>query len=162
MTPASFQATCHFTYVFLCINIFRHTYISLYRFLYIFWYITMSNYASIKNNWYKSYVTTAITPLVACVLWRHSSDFPSSASLAGGTKWVQLILGRCVGASNLKITKLSASNHLHKPTGRQELTKIAYPKVEATVATKTSSCLKCLLAKSSQTASGQFGTTSEN
>ena len=42
---------------FLYINIFRHTYISLYRFLYIFWYITMSNYASIKNNWYKSYVT---------------------------------------------------------------------------------------------------------
>ena len=36
MAPASFQATCHFIYVFLCINIFRHTYISLYRFLYIF------------------------------------------------------------------------------------------------------------------------------
>ena len=62
-----------FSVRFVHINICRHTYISSYRFLYIYWYITMSNYASIKNNWYKSYVTTAITPLVACVLWRHNS-----------------------------------------------------------------------------------------
>ena len=53
------QAKRHFTDVLRYTQIFCHAYISLYRFLHTFWYITMSNYASIKNNWYKSYVTIA-------------------------------------------------------------------------------------------------------
>ena len=39
-----------FSVLFLHINICCHKYISLYRFLYIYWYITKSNYASTKNN----------------------------------------------------------------------------------------------------------------
>ena len=36
VTHASFQATCHFRYVFRYIQIFCQTYIAVYRFLYLF------------------------------------------------------------------------------------------------------------------------------
>ena len=80
----------HFYCVLLGINIFCHTYISLYRFLYIFWYITMSNYASIKNNWYKSYVTAAMNASGRYMLWRHHigplSARPTMAAREDGKK----------------------------------------------------------------------------
>ena len=53
-------------------------FINLYRFLYILWYITLSNCASIKNNWYKSYVTRARNAIGSADLWRHNCSFPSS------------------------------------------------------------------------------------
>ena len=72
------KACVIFPYVLLATKIFCHTYISLYRFLYIYWYIMLSNYASIKNNWYKSSVTRATNAIGRVVLWRHDSSFPSS------------------------------------------------------------------------------------
>ena len=82
-SPSSLRpkVKCHFRSVFRSIQIFCHTYIAFYRFLYIFWYITMPNYTSIKNNWCKSYVTRTTNAIGRAVLWRHDSSFPASRHL---------------------------------------------------------------------------------
>ena len=96
----------HFPSVFLGFNIFCHAYISLYRFLYIFCYITVSNYASMKSNWYKSSVARATNAIGLVVLWRHDSSFPTSPHLLpifywswGGSLWAEMKMGRNIGAS---------------------------------------------------------------
>ena len=73
MTWWSWRWVRQFPCVFLATNIFCHTYISLYVFLHIFWYKTLSNYASIKNNWYKSAVIEPRNVIGRRVLWRHHS-----------------------------------------------------------------------------------------
>ena len=82
------RAMRHFTFVFLCINIFCHTYIALYIFLYIFWYITMSNYVYIKNNRPNMICFWVTNAIRSGIVWRHNKTADQMIRVNKGNYYV--------------------------------------------------------------------------